>query len=387
MRPLLIGALFLACSLLAGSRAIADQLYWNSGNAIHRTDLAGGDVQDLTQTNQTNGIALDPTGNRMFWTGELLTVPPGYTGVIRMSALDGSGGIAVLPNIPTPIGIALDVPHGKMYWTAADNAVRRANLDGTLVEQLIKEVSIAQLSGIALDLVNDRLYFSYVNPLIDSVVPGGIASANLDGSGFQAVVNGLVNPQGVALDVAGGHLYWADGAQIQSADFAGQNLKNLVTGLSQPFGVALDLSDRNIFWTDPSSGKIQTAPFAGGAASDVLSMLANPTAIAILSVPILGDANGDGSVDFTDLGILLNNYDQPGTFASGDFNNSGTVDFTDLGILLNNYNQPVPELATAAPVPEPSSLLLGCVCAIGLVVALRRKCARGLEVGRVACCR
>ena len=90
-------------------------------------------------------------------------------------------------------------------------------------------------------------------------------------------------------------------------------------------------------------------------------------------LPFPGDANGDHMVNFTDLGILLNKYNQTGTFASGDFNNSGTVDFADLGMLLNNHNQMAPVLAAAAPVPEPSTLVLVAIGLIGIGLARRRR--------------
>ena len=95
--------------------------------------------------------------------------------------------------------------------------------------------------------------------------------------------------------------------------------------------------------------------------------------LMLLLAQFPGDADGSGTVDFTDLGILLNNYNQPGTFETGDFDGSGSVDFTDLGILLNNYNQSAPTLTIAAPVPEPSSIVLAGLGLAGMFFVRRRK--------------
>ena len=54
---------------------------------------------------------------------------------------------------------------------------------------------------------------------------------------------------------------------------------------------------------------------------------------------IPGDANHDGMVDVSDLGILAANYGiaSGASWTQGDFNGDGAVDVSDLGILAANY--------------------------------------------------
>jgi len=70
-----------------------------------------------------------------------------------------------------------------------------------------------------------------------------------------------------------------------------------------------------------------------------------------------GDVDLSGSVDSTDLGLMLNNFtstDGVG-FCRGDVDADGHVDSTDLGLLLNNFGA---DAASAVAVPEPSALTL-----------------------------
>ncbi|MBL0921691.1 MAG: hypothetical protein IBJ10_06130 [Phycisphaerales bacterium] len=53
-----------------------------------------------------------------------------------------------------------------------------------------------------------------------------------------------------------------------------------------------------------------------------------------------GDFNGDGSVDFGDLNLLLGNYNTSGPGLAGDFDGDGDVDFADLNALLAVFNTP-----------------------------------------------
>lgn len=101
-----------------------------------------------------------------------------------------------------------------------------------------------------------------------------------------------------------------------------------------------------------------------------------------------GDANADGSVNFSDLTALAANYGGTGGWAEGDFNEDGMVSFHDLTALAANYglsgvaaSEPVSgsfdgDWALAqAQVPEPGalSLLVGALPWLGK----RRRPVRG----------
>ena len=91
----------------------------------------------------------------------------------------------------------------------------------------------------------------------------------------------------------------------------------------------------------------------------------------------LGDANLDGDVNSTDLGLLLNNFNNADGlppagvgFGGGDLDADGIVDSTDLGLLLNNFN--FTSAAAVSAVPEPGTLGLFAYSLLGLL-GLRRR--------------
>jgi hypothetical protein len=65
----------------------------------------------------------------------------------------------------------------------------------------------------------------------------------------------------------------------------------------------------------------------------------NLSVAAIIPLAGPGDANDDGKVDVSDLGILAANYGRTSgaTWGQGDFNGDGKVDVSDLGILAAHY--------------------------------------------------
>ena len=107
-----------------------------------------------------------------------------------------------------------------------------------------------------------------------------------------------------------------------------------------------------------------------------------------------GDANLDGTVNNSDLGLLLSNLGSTtAVWAQGDFNYDGTVNNSDLGLLLSNLGSTiagtsitVPETLDSAALamlasagvsvtttPEPSTLALLAAVLAGLLAYAWRK--------------
>lgn len=95
-------------------------------------------------------------------------------------------------------------------------------------------------------------------------------------------------------------------------------------------------------WNGPGIDSGAAATHSGFAVGYADGNLDSSTAAApnqlLLKYALIGDANLDGTVNLTDLLVLLNNYGQSGKdWSDGDFNYDGTVNLTDLLGLLNNY--------------------------------------------------
>jgi hypothetical protein len=164
------------------------------------------------------------------------------------------------------------------------------------VQQLVSEVFISDIAGIALDPLREKLYFTCINPLIDSLFPGGVGRADLDGSNIEPLVGGQGKPIGIAVDAAGGGFYWADALSIspaggsgaiKAANLDGQNERTILGGLDVPYGIALDLAARYVYWTDMGTGKIQRTTMSGTLPffEDIVTGLPSPTAVVIVPEP------------------------------------------------------------------------------------------------------
>ena len=142
---------------------------------------------------------------------------------------------------------------GKVYWIdvgpGADK-ILRSNLDGSQVEELVSEEMGGQLVDIpalAVDSEHGRIYWT--NPLL-----GEIRRAGLDGSGVNVVVTLTDLPGGLAVDPAGGKLYWGSGTsvissgKIERSDLDGSNRDEIVSTSALSYGVAVHIDGGHIYW-------------------------------------------------------------------------------------------------------------------------------------------
>lgn len=117
-----------------------------------------------------------------------------------------------------------------------------------------------------------------------------------------------------------------------------------------------------VSWVDTIGGWLEEA-----------SDPSNPLKGSATNIYVMGDVNLDGSVDSTDLGLLLNSFgESENSFGNGDVNNDATVDSSDLGLLLNNFAF----ASSAATVPEPSSAAMILISLVALSATWRRSRCR-----------
>jgi sugar lactone lactonase YvrE len=340
---LICGLVMLGLLLGARGQGRTDSIYWSDSipsspaGDIRRANLDGsGQTILVSGLSGPIGPALHLVGGQMYWTDT-------NAGDIQRANLDGSGqttlvsGLAAVPNLPGAWSPALDLARGQMYWTdgleGASGAIRRANLDGSGQTTLVSGLPAPR--GVALDLARGQMYWA-------DAAGGDIQRANLDGSGQTTLLKGLTRPVQVALDLVGGKIYVPDryDGQILRANLDGTGQEILVQGLNGPVGIALDVARGQMYWCEFDGGAIRRANLDGTGQETLITGLPSPAYVAL-------DLGAPGFAIFFSLAAPASVV--PGTpfevtvtaldpYGNTDVNYQGTVTFstsdTDPGIVL-----------------------------------------------------
>lgn len=219
----------------------------SAGNGVFWTELsflnahvrsANGDLGDtaITVSLQSclRGIALDQSAHKLYWTGTNLASGP----AIFRANTDGSSAEALISfgsaSAHSPNGIAIDQKAQMVYFADFDaGAIARAPaLAGALPQNIV--TGLGGPVGVALDLDSGKLYWTDANN-------NAIGRAALDGSGATAILNNLARPQYLAIDNVGRRLYWTEAGAlaVRSAKLDGSDTATLYSAAAMPCGIAV----------------------------------------------------------------------------------------------------------------------------------------------------
>jgi hypothetical protein len=161
-----------------------------------------GEADQRDATRWCVGLTIDPKLRKIYWSqkgpdntglGRIsranLEIPAGQTAATRSDIEIFYDGL------PEPIDIELDVKNRVLYWTdrgdpPRGNTVSRASIDNKPVEPEIVVTHLMEGIGIALDVPNGRMFVTDFG--------GSVYSARLDGSGERDFLEAQGNLTGIA---------------------------------------------------------------------------------------------------------------------------------------------------------------------------------------------
>ena len=202
---------------------------------------------------------------------------------------DGSGKTIIISGCRHPDGVVVDVQTGHVYWTnmgvpsVDDGTIERADLDGNNRVTIVPSGIAHTPKQLHLEAVGRKLYWGDREGM-------RVMRCDLDGSNVETLVQTGQGDDdrrdqtrwcvGVAVDPAGGHLYWTQkgpsdaglgkilraGIDVPAGDTPADrsDIEVLFKGLPEPIDLELDLAARMLYWTDrgdpPRGNTVNRAP-------------------------------------------------------------------------------------------------------------------------------
>ncbi|XP_048064439.1 nidogen-2 [Megalobrama amblycephala] len=155
------------------------------------------------------------------------------------------------------IGMDYDCRENMLYWTDfGRHTINRVVLVFGSEPEAIVSQGLVQPEGIAVDTVHRKLFW------VDSG-KDRIETSGLDGRNRKVLIDSdLVNPRAIIVDAKSGTLYWTDwnrdASKIESSSLEGHKRKVLVqVGLMLPNALTLDFTTNQLCWADAGSKKLE----------------------------------------------------------------------------------------------------------------------------------
>ncbi len=280
-----ISVLLVICLLSSWQKNCqAQRIYWTDigTDKVQSSNLDGSNVQDIVSVGLDSPLtlAIDNTTNQIYVSDE------GTNKITRYEA-DGTNPQTILIQPTELSAIDVDPTTGLLYFGNRNfspspfRRIQRANLDGTGVTNLVTS-GILNPRFMALDSAGGKMYWTDEG--------FGLQRANLDGTSLELIFSQSGLLQGIALDLTASKVYWANSGSspvgdgsIRRANLDGSGVEIILSGID-PSG--LDLFESRIYWADPVAGKIQSANLDGSGVVDLITTgLSFPSGLRISPIP------------------------------------------------------------------------------------------------------
>jgi hypothetical protein len=202
---------------------------------------------------------------------------------------DGSERTTIVTGCVVPDGVAVDVDAGHIYWTnmgvppANDGSIERVDLDGRNRTTIVPSGGTHTPKQLHFDSVGRKLYWGDREGM-------RVMRCELDGSQVETLVQTGHDDEerrdetkwcvGVAVDHAGGHLYWTQkgpsdaglgtilraGIDVPAGESAAHrsDIEVVFKDLPEPIDLEIEHTTRTLYWTDrgdpPHGNTVNRAP-------------------------------------------------------------------------------------------------------------------------------
>ena len=110
-------------------------IYWTEGgNSVRRVNISGQSVTRDVATNLATVGGLAVGGGKVYWT----EMTGASAGTVNGADLDGTNFAALATLRSAPMGISVDTAGSKLYWTNARGRVQSANLNGSMIKNVVE---------------------------------------------------------------------------------------------------------------------------------------------------------------------------------------------------------------------------------------------------------
>ena len=216
-------------------------------------------------TNQVRSLTVDAVGGKVYWSEQSSS-----GGIIKRANLNGTGVEQLISLSFIPTDITIDSIADKLYWVnSRQGTIQSTNLNGENIKTIIKRDD--HIVDIAIDAERGKLYWAHQY---------SIWRVNFDGTGVETPLSGWGTKQtkGIGgMAVVEGKIYWTEHLRwgstignIHRANLNGTDVETLATPLGTPNGIAVDTAAGMVYWAN-SLGGIQRADINDGEVEAVVS--------------------------------------------------------------------------------------------------------------------